>query len=158
MCNISATFTRKRPIMRAREPAPAVAGPDRTRWLPLSNGSRGVCQIPNGVGLAGMGVVVAVLSGVQDGGDGLEGGVADLGADGDLAAGLVPQDGQVEGGEQLGFEPWCQPGQDVSGERELVQERGVGGGWGGLGQSVSWASRSSRSSWSSANRARMRAR
>jgi hypothetical protein len=89
-----------------------------------------VCQIPNGVGLAGAGVVVAVLASVQDGGDGLEGGVADLGADGDLAAGLVPQDGQVEGGEQLGFEPWRQAGKDVSGERELVQERGVGGGWG----------------------------
>jgi len=29
----------------------------------------------------------------------------DLGVDGDLAAGLVPQDGDVEDLEQLGFEP-----------------------------------------------------
>ena len=92
--------------------------------------------MPNGVGLAGVGVVVAVLAGVQDGGDGLEGGFADLGADGDLLAGLVPQDGQVEGGEQLGLEPWRQAGQDVPGEGELVQEAGVGGGRCGLGQGL----------------------
>jgi hypothetical protein len=39
----------------------------------------------------------------------------DLGADGGLAAGLVPQDGDVEGLEQLGLEPGRQTGQDVPG-------------------------------------------
>jgi hypothetical protein len=92
--------------------------------------------MPHGVGLAGVGVVVAVLAGVQDGGDGLEGRFADLGADGDLLAWFVPQDGQVEGGEQFGFEPWRQAGQDVAGEGELVQQPGVGGGRYGLGQDL----------------------
>ena len=68
----------------------------------------------------GVGVMVAVLGGVEDGLDGLEGAFGDLGVDGGLAAGLVPQDGEVEGLEQLGFEPGREAGQDVSGEREPV--------------------------------------
>ena len=51
-------------------------------------------------------------------------------------AGLVPQDFQVERGEQAGFEGRGQAGQDVPGERELVQQGGVGGGGGGLGQGL----------------------
>jgi hypothetical protein len=49
--------------------------------------------------LAWVRVVVAVLAGVKDAGDGLQGGFGDLGADGGLVAGLVPGDGDVEGGE-----------------------------------------------------------
>jgi hypothetical protein len=48
--------------------------------------------------------VVAVLAGVEDVWQGLEGGVGDDGTDSDLVAGLVPQDGDVERGEQPGFE------------------------------------------------------
>jgi len=76
------------------------------------------------------------LAGVQDGGDGAEGGVGDLGADGGLAGWFVPQDGDAEGLEQSGFEPGGEAGQDVSREREPVQEFGVGGGRGGLGQGL----------------------
>jgi hypothetical protein len=46
---------------------------------------------------------------------------------GGLAAGLVPQDLQVERGEQAGLEAGVQAGQDVSGQRELVEQGGVGG-------------------------------
>jgi hypothetical protein len=84
--------------------------------------------------LAGVGVVVAVLAGVEDAGDGLEGVFGDLGADGGLAAGLVPQDGDVEGLEQAGFDPGREVGQDVPGERELVEQGQVSGGGHGLGE------------------------
>ena len=60
-------------------------------------------------------------------------GVGDLGVHGGLLAGLVPQDGDVEGGEQAGLEPGRQAGQDVPGEGELVEQGGVGGGRCGLG-------------------------
>jgi hypothetical protein len=97
---------------------------------------RGVGQIPHEFVLVGVGVgvVVAVLGGVEDGLDGVEGVFGDLGVDGGLAAGLVPQDGEVEGLEQLGLELGREAGQDVPGERELVQQLGVGGGGGGLGE------------------------
>jgi len=52
--------------------------------------------MPYGFGLVGVGVVQAVLAGVQDGGEGVQGGVGDFGADGGLPVGLVPQDGHVE--------------------------------------------------------------
>jgi hypothetical protein len=80
----------------------------------------GVVQIAHEGGFADAGVVVAVLCGVEDGQDGLQGGLGDLGVDGGLAGGLVPQDGDVEGLEQPGLEPGWQGGQDVSGERALV--------------------------------------
>jgi hypothetical protein len=78
--------------------------------------------------------VVAVLAGVGDGGDGLEGVLGHLGEHGGLLGGLVPQDFQAERGEQAGFEGGRQGGQDVPGEGELVEQGGVGGGRGGLGQ------------------------
>jgi len=54
----------------------------------------------HGSGVAGIvvgSVIVAVPAGGQDAGEGLQGGVGDLGEHGGLAAGLVPQDLQVEG-------------------------------------------------------------
>jgi hypothetical protein len=53
-----------------------------------------------------------------------------------LLAGLVPQHGQVECREQAGLEPGRQARQDIAGQRELVKERGVGGGRHGLGQGL----------------------
>ena len=91
----------------------------------------------HGSGFAGIligSVIVPVPAGVQDAGEGLEGGFGDLGEDGGLAAGLVPQDLQVEGLEQLGFELRGQAGQDVPGQRQLVEQGGVRGLGGGLGQ------------------------
>jgi hypothetical protein len=61
--------------------------------------------------------VVAVLAGV---GDGLQGGLGDLGEDGDLLAGLVRQDFDAERGEQAGFQGGRQAGQDVTQDREFV--------------------------------------
>jgi len=86
------------------------------------------------VGASVAGVVVAVLAGVQDAGDGLEGVLGDLGEHGGLLAGFVPQDFQAERGEQAGFEGGGQAGLDVPGEGELVEQGGAGGGWCGLGQ------------------------
>jgi len=51
-----------------------------------------------------------------------------------LPVGLVPQDGDVEDLEQPGFEPGWQAGQDVPGEREQVQQAGIGRLGGGFGQ------------------------
>jgi len=51
-----------------------------------------------------------------------------------LVAGLVPQDFQAERGEQAGLEGGRQAGQDVSQCREFIEQGGVGGGRGGLGQ------------------------
>jgi len=89
-----------------------------------STDSIGVGQIPHGgaqlgVGV-GAGVVVAILAGVQDAGEGLEGGLGYLHEYGGLLAGLVPQDLEIEGGEQAGLEGGRQAGQDVPGQRELV--------------------------------------
>lgn len=67
----------------------------------------------------GIGVMVAVLGGVKDGLDGVEGVVGDLGVDGGLAAGLVPQDGEVEGLEEPGFELGRQAG---AGRRRRARE------------------------------------
>ncbi len=104
-----------------------------------STRSMGVGQIPHGGGLGGVvgvgaGVVVAVLAGVDDARDGLEGVLGDFDEHGGLAAGLVPQVFQVERGEQAGFESGWQAGQDVPEDREFIEQGGVGGGWGGLGQ------------------------
>ncbi|HET9973800.1 MAG TPA: hypothetical protein VFQ68_36595 [Streptosporangiaceae bacterium] len=63
----------------------------------------------------GAGVVVAVLAGVQDAGDGAEGVLGDLGEHGGLLAGLVPQHLDVERGEQPCFQGGRQAGQDVAG-------------------------------------------
>jgi hypothetical protein len=60
--------------------------------------------MPYGFGLVIFGVVVAVLSGVEDGVEGLQCGFGDLGGDGGLAGGLVPQHGDVEDLEQPGLE------------------------------------------------------
>jgi len=84
-------------------------------------------EIARGCGLVGVGVVVAVLVGVEDGGDGSKGGVGDLDPDGGLPVGGVPQDLQVEGLEQEGFELGGEPGQRVAGERELVEQADVSG-------------------------------
>ena len=75
----------------------------------------GVGQIPHrggptGGGVIGAGVVVTVLAGVGDAGDGLEGVLGDLHVDGGLLAGLVPQDFQAERSEQAGFEGRGRPG------------------------------------------------
>ena len=52
--------------------------------------------MPYGFGLVIGGVVESVLSRVEDGVEGLQGGFGNLGGDGGLAGGLVPQDGDVE--------------------------------------------------------------
>jgi hypothetical protein len=52
--------------------------------------------MPRGSGLVVVGVVVAVLGGVEYGMEGLQGGLGDLGGHGGLPAGLVPQHGEVE--------------------------------------------------------------
>ena len=80
------------------------------------------------------GVVVAVLSGVGDAGDGLEGVLGDLDEHGGLLAGLVPQDFQAERGEQAGLEGGRETGQDVTQGGEFIEQDGVGGGGSGLGQ------------------------
>ncbi len=83
----------------------------------------GVGQIPHGGGVAfGAGVVVAVLSGIGDAGDGLEGVRGDLHEHGGLADGLVPQDFQAERGEQAGFEGRGEAGQDVAQGGEFVEQ------------------------------------
>ena len=46
--------------------------------------------MPHGFGLVIGGVVKAVLGGIQDGGEGLQGGFGDLGGDGGPAGGLLP--------------------------------------------------------------------
>jgi hypothetical protein len=64
--------------------------------------------------------VVAVLAGVGDAGEGLQGVLSDLDEHGDLLAGLVPQDLDAERGEQAGFEGRGQAGQAVAQEGELL--------------------------------------
>lgn len=71
------------------------------------------------------GVIASFLGGVEEGGEGAQGGVGDLGVDGGLAGGLVPQDLDVERGEQAG--------QDVPGQGQLVEQGRVGGLGGGVG-------------------------
>jgi hypothetical protein len=78
-------------------------------------------------GDVGSSVIVSVLAGVEKLGEGLQGGLGDLGEDGGLLAGLVPQDLQVERGEQAGFEAGVRAGQDVPGQREFIEQGGVGG-------------------------------
>jgi hypothetical protein len=62
-------------------------------------------------------VIVSVLAGAEEGGQGPQGGLGDLGEDGGLLTGLVPQDSQVERVEQAGFAGGVQAGQDVPGVR-----------------------------------------
>ena len=84
----------------------------------------------HGSGVSGIfvgSVIVSVPAGVQDTGEGLQRGVGDLGEHGGLPAGLVPQDLQVEGLEQVGFQLRGQARQDVPGQRELLQQGRVGG-------------------------------
>jgi hypothetical protein len=77
--------------------------------------------------------VVAVLAGVEDGGQGAEGGVGEDAVHGGLAAGLVPDDGDVEGGQQPGFERGRELGDDVAGVGDLVEDgRVCRAGSGGL--------------------------
>jgi hypothetical protein len=92
--------------------------------------------MPYGDGLAGAGVVVAVLAWVKDAGNGLQGGFGDLGAHSGLTAGLVPQHGNVEDLEQPGLEPGRQVRQHVAGQRETVQQSQVGGDGRGLGEGL----------------------
>ena len=54
--------------------------------------------------------------------------------DGGLAAGLVPQDLDVEGVQQPGLQGRREAGQHVPGMGELVEQGGVGGAGGGRGQ------------------------
>src|SRR6266704_5601755 len=79
-------------------------------------------------------VIVAVLARVENSREGPQGGVGDLGVDGGLAAGLVPQDLDVEGLQQPRLQLRREAGQDVSGDGELVEQGGVGGAGGGGGQ------------------------
>jgi hypothetical protein len=67
------------------------------------------------------GVVVAVLGGVEGGGEGGEGGFGDGGGDGGLPAGLVPQDREVDGGEQACPEGGREVGEDVAEVGQLVE-------------------------------------
>jgi hypothetical protein len=80
--------------------------------------------MPHGGGVVGAGlgagVVVAVLAGVGEAGDGLQGAVGDLGERGDLLAGLVPQDLDAERGKQAGLQGRWQAGQDVAQEGQFV--------------------------------------
>jgi len=80
------------------------------------------------------GVIVAVLAGVENGGQGLQGGVGDLGVDGGLPAGFVPQDLDVEGVQQPGLQVRREAGQDVPGQGEFVEQGRVGGPGLGGGQ------------------------
>jgi hypothetical protein len=75
--------------------------------------------VPNVVGVGG--VVVAVLVGVEDVREGGEGGVGGGRGHRCLPAGLVPQDGQVEGGEQAGLEGGGQAREDVAEVGESVE-------------------------------------
>ena len=102
--------------------------------------------------------MVAVLGGVEDLGEGGEGGVGDGGGDGGLPAGLVPQDRQVDGGEQPGPEGRREVGEDVAEVGQLVYEGGVGCAGRGSGEPASSVSAWVRCWWSSAKRVRMRAR
>ena len=61
-------------------------------------------------------VIVAVLARVENSREGPQGGVGDLGVDGGLAAGLVPQDLDVEGLQQPRLQLRREAGQDVPGE------------------------------------------
>ena len=79
-------------------------------------------------------VIVSVLAGVEKGGHGAQGGVGDLGVDGDLPAGLVPQDLQVERDEQASLDVRRQAGQDVPDRGEPVEQGRVGGLRGAGGQ------------------------
>jgi hypothetical protein len=90
------------------------------------------CLAVSGVGS----VIVSVLGRVENTRQDAQGGVGDLDPDGGLPVGLVPQDLQVEGGEQAGPGGGVQAGQDVPGEREVVQQAGVGGLGHGLGQGI----------------------
>lgn len=73
--------------------------------------------------------------------------------------GLVPQDFEVEGGEQLGFDGGVHAGQDVTGHGQLVEEGEVAGFGGVVAWRVaSWAVTCSRCWWSSTNRSVIRAR
>jgi hypothetical protein len=65
------------------------------------------------------------LPGVEDAGEGGEGGVGDGDGDGCLCHGLFSQDGQVERGEQAGFEVRGQGEQEVAGVGDLIQD-GIG--------------------------------
>ena len=96
-------------------------------------GSNKCSADPGVAGIVVGSVIVAVPAGVQDAGEGFESGVGDLGEHGGLAAGLVPQDLQVEGLEQLGLQ--LRAGRhDVPGHRELGEQGRVGGLGSGRGQ------------------------
>ena len=85
---------------------------------------RGLEQILHVGVFAGDGVgsvIVSVLGRVENGGQRPQGGVGDLDPDGGLPVGLVPQDLQVQGGEQAGLSGGVQAGQDVPGLREVIQ-------------------------------------
>lgn len=88
--------------------------------------SYGAALIPTWFGVCG-GVVGAGLVGVEEFGECGEGVVGDGDGDGGLCVFLVPQDGQVEDGEQAVFECGRQVGEDVAGVGDLVQDGGVGG-------------------------------
>jgi hypothetical protein len=64
--------------------------------------------------------VVAILARVDDTGNGLEGVLGDLDEHGGLVVGLVPQDFQVEGGEQAGPEGGRQAGQRAGRKRTII--------------------------------------
>ena len=99
---------------------------------------RGLEQVLHRGGLTGDAddiVIVAVLPGVEDSGKGPERRLGDLDEHGGLPARFVPEHLEVEGLEELGFELRGQGGQDVPGEGELVEQGGVGGFGGGLGES-----------------------
>jgi hypothetical protein len=68
-----------------------------------------------------------VLGRVENSRERPQGGVGDLDVHGGLSCGLVPQDLQVEGGEQAGLCGRVQAGQDVPGQRQVIQQGWVCG-------------------------------
>jgi hypothetical protein len=97
-------------------------------WQIRKNGSRGaVCRGADGGAVVGVG---------GDGGDGAEGGAGDGGVDGDLMQVLVVEGLDVEGLVELLLEAGRGVGEQVAEQGEGVEQGGVGGGGGGLGEVV----------------------
>jgi hypothetical protein len=90
------------------------------------NGSReAICRAADGGAVAGV---------VGDGGDRAGGGVGDGGVDGDLVEVLVVEGPDVEGLVELQLEARRGAGEQVSEVRQGVEQGGVGGSRGRLGE------------------------
>ncbi|HEX5299061.1 MAG TPA: hypothetical protein VFW50_18925 [Streptosporangiaceae bacterium] len=84
------------------------------------------------------GVIASFLGGFEEGGEGAQGGVGDLGVDGGLAGGLVPQDLDVERGER--------PGR-MSPARGSSSSRDVSAAWAAASVAGSWAAQPPSAAW-----------